>query len=133
MCSSDRLSIMKEHKSVQDAVKGLTTNDFALFARSVNKSHDNMRDLYAISCPEIDWLVKRVLEFDSAASGRNPTAASRITGKGFARCTYTIIKNSDVPVYAQKIAEYERIFGFHPSFYTVKPVGGAHIMEEYKK
>ena len=44
---------------------------------------------------EIDWLVKRVLEFDSMAI-RKADSCARITGKGFGRCTYTIIKNEDV-------------------------------------
>lgn len=125
------IAIMKEHKSVQDAAEGLKNSNFAMFARAINRSHESMRDLYNISCPEIDWLVKRVLEFDATASGRNPSAASRITGKGFARCTYTIIKKEEVPLYVQKLAEYERIFGFHPSYYIVKPTGGAHVLEEY--
>ena len=54
--------LIKEHKRVLDAVNAIQTNNFSKFARVVNDSHDDMRDLYDISCPEIDWLVKRVLE-----------------------------------------------------------------------
>ena len=61
------LCIMKEHKNVMDAAEGLRTGNFQLFARAVNKSHEAMRDMFNISCPEIDWLVKRVLEFDSTS------------------------------------------------------------------
>lgn len=86
-----------------------------------------MRDLYNISCPEIDWLVKRVLEFEITTS-RKPTACSRITGKGFGRCLYTVLKTSDVEEFKKKIAEYERIFGFHPVCYEVKPAGGASVL-----
>ena len=92
-----------------------------------------MRDMFNISCPEIDWLVKRVLEFDSASSARNPSACSRITGKGFGRCSYSIIKKTDVENYAQRLAEYERIFGFRASYYEVKPADGAHVVESYRK
>jgi galactokinase len=121
------ICIMKEHKNVMDAADSLKNGNFNGFARAVNKSHEFMRDLYTISCPEIDWLVKRVLEFDMTSS-RNPTACSRITGKGFGRCSYTMIKNTDVDEYFKKITEYERIFGFHPACYIVKPSGGAKIV-----
>lgn len=125
------ICIMKEHKCVQEAVEGLKTGNFTQFARMVNRSHEGMRDLFQISCPEIDWLVKRVLEFDPAASVRSPTACSRITGKGFGRCTYTFLKTEDMGNYIQKLAEYERIFGFHPSYYEVKPARGAHVLENW--
>lgn len=121
------LCVMKEHNAIMDAAEGLRTGDFSLFARAVNKSHESMRDLFNISCPEIDWLVKRVLEFE-VTSSRKPTACSRITGKGFGRCLYTILKTSDVEEFRKKTAEYERIFGFHPVCYEVKPAGGAAVL-----
>ena len=118
---------MKEHDCIMEAAEGLRGGDFFSFARAVNKSHESMRDLYNISCPEIDWLVKRVLEFEITTS-RKPTACSRITGKGFGRCLYTVLKTSDVEEFKKKIAEYERIFGFHPVCYEVKPAGGASVL-----
>lgn len=126
------LCIMKEHQFVLDGVDGLRTENFSQFARAVNKSHEIMRDLYLISCPEIDWLIKRVQEFDSVAA-RNPSSCARITGKGFGRCTYTMIKSEDVDSYIQKLVDYERIFGFHPASYVVKPVSGACVAHPYKK
>lgn len=123
------ICIMKEHDCIMDAVRALESGCFPQFARMVNKSHEDMRDLFEISCPEIDWLAKRVLEFDPAATVRNPSACARITGKGFGRCIYTFIKTADIDNYVQKLAEYERIFGFNPSYYVVKPEKGAHVVE----
>lgn len=121
--------IMLEHQYVLDAADGLRHGDFARFCKAVSRSHDAMRDLYLLSCPEIDWLVKRVQNFDMT-SVRNPNGCSRITGKGFGRCTYTILKTADVEPYKQKLVEYERIFGFHPSCYSVKPARGVHLVRE---
>ena len=120
--------LIKEHKRVLDAVNAIQTNNFSKFARVVNDSHDDMRDLYDISCPEIDWLVKRVLELDSSAKQGILTSCSRITGKGFGRCTYTILKSCDINKYTQKLGEYERIFGFKPTYYEVKPSEGAKVL-----
>ena len=120
--------IMLEHKYVISVVEALQKQDFASFCKTVSRSQDIMRDLYLISCPEIDWLVKRVQDFDMT-SVRNPNGCSRITGKGFGRCTYTILQTKDAELYNQKLVEYERIFGFHPSCYDVRPAGGVHLCD----
>ncbi|MBQ4330312.1 MAG: galactokinase [Spirochaetaceae bacterium] len=120
--------IMLEHKYVISVVEALQKQDFASFCKTVSRSQDIMRDLYLISCPEIDWLVKRVQDFDMT-SVRNPNGCSRITGKGFGRCTYTILQTKDAELYKQKLVEYERIFGFHPSCYDVRPAGGVHLCD----
>lgn len=120
--------IMLEHKYILSAVDALQKQNFAQFCKTVSRSQDIMRDLYLISCPEIDWLVKRVQDFDTTTV-RNPNGCSRITGKGFGRCTYTILQKKDVDLYKQKLAEYERIFGFHPACYEVEPVGGVHLCD----
>jgi len=120
--------IMLEHKYVISAVDALQKQDFASFCKTVSRSQDIMRDLYLISCPEIDWLVKRVQDFDMT-SVRNPNGCSRITGKGFGRCTYTILQTKDAELYKQKLVEYERIFGFDPSCYDVRPAGGVHLCD----
>lgn len=120
--------IMLEHKYVLSAVESLQKRDFAQFCRTVSRSQDIMRDLYLISCPEIDWLVRRVQDFDTTTV-RNPNGCSRITGKGFGRCTYTILQSKDAGLYRQKLVEYERIFGFHPSCYEVRPSSGVQLCD----
>jgi galactokinase len=121
---------IREHRFTLDAVDSLQQGDFAKFARTVNHSHDLQRDMFTLSCPEIDWLVKRVQETQNPADrnlprfSREPSACSRITGKGFGRCTYTVIEKKDTAAYREKLAEYERIFGYHPLCYTVEPSGG---------
>jgi galactokinase len=124
------MCIMREHEDVLDACAALEKESFGAFARAVNHSHESMRDLYDISCPEIDWILKRLSEinpnFDDV---RNPTSCGRITGKGFGRCVYTILDTADVPAFQEKLAEYERIFGFHSASYIVKPAGGVRIVK----
>ncbi|MBO4404138.1 MAG: galactokinase [Treponema sp.] len=120
---------MNEHKYILDALSALEKKDFSLFARAVKKSHANMRDLYDISCPEIDWILKRVDMLDESPDDlRNPVNCGRITGKGFGRCTYSILRTGDVQKYKEKLADYERIFGFKPFCYEVKPARGVRIL-----
>jgi galactokinase len=124
------LCIMREHSDLLDACDALQKNDFSKFARAVNHSHESMRDLYEISCPEIDWILKRVSEMEpNLEELRNPVSCGRITGKGFGRCFYVIIRNTDIEKFNKKLEEYERIFGFHPSSYEVVPSDGTHIVD----
>ena len=124
------LCIMREHNDVIDARTALVKNDFGKFARAVNHSHESMRDLFELSCPEIDWILKRVGELEpNLEQLRNPVTCGRITGKGFGRCLYTFIRKEDEEAFQTKLSEYERIFGFHPSSYRVLPADGAHIVK----
>jgi len=124
------LCLIQEHQNVLQAVEGLQSAQFGIFARAVNRSHEIMRDLYDISCPEIDWILKRVNELEpNLEDAHNPVTCGRITGKGFGRCLYTIIRKTDVPEFQAKLKEYERIFGFHPSSYEVKPAAGVHLVD----
>ena len=121
--------VMNEHKNILKCEAALRKEDFASFARAVNHSHEDMRVLYDISCPEIDWLLKRVQELDESPDDlRNPVNCGRITGKGFGRCTYTILRKCDLEAYKEKLAEYERIFRFKPEFYVVKPAKGVRLI-----
>ena len=120
--------IMKEHKCVLDCIVGLQKNDLACFARSVNRSHDNMRD-YEISCPEIDWIIKRIRNLDEKPDDlRTPVNCGRITGKGFGRGIYSVLRDEDVAKYKEKLEEYERIFGFEARCYEVEPAKGVHLL-----
>lgn len=120
------LCIIKEQQLLLDALEGLKNNRFSQFARAVYRSHDLMRDLFTVSCPEVDWLVKRVQEMDTLANCAL-TSCARITGKGFA--TYTMLKKEDECQYHKKLAEYERIFGFHPQCFKVSTDNGISFMD----
>lgn len=123
------ICIMNEHRYVLDAQSALEKADFSGFARSVNKSHEGMKTLYDISCPEIDWLLKRVQTLASPAGDpRNPANCGRITGKGFGRCTYSVLRNEDVDKYKEVLADYERIFGFQAECRIVKTSRGVRLL-----
>lgn len=124
------LCIIREHKDVLDAYNAITKSDFARFARAVNDSHASMRELYDISCPEIDWIVKRVASLEpNLEQLRNYVTCSRIAGKGFGRCVYAFIRSCDVKKFRAHLADYERLFGFHPDCYEVHTADGATVIE----
>jgi galactokinase len=115
--------IVEEIHRVKDACDALQRSDLASFAKIIFHSHESIRDLYEISCPEVDWLVKRAQELEGAAG-------SRMTGHGFGGCTYTIIRRELVEEYKKRLEEYERIFGFRPVIYEVKIASGVRMIHE---
>jgi len=117
------IHIVEEIRRVSDACDALQRSDIASLAKIIYHSHESLRDLYEISCPEIDWLVKRAQEIEGAAG-------SRMTGHGFGGCTYTIIRRELVEEYKRRLEEYERIFGFRPVIYEVKLATGARMITE---
>ena len=119
------MHIVEEIRRVNDAQDALERSDLASLAKIIYNSHESLRDLYEISCPEVDWLVKRAQEIEGAAG-------SRMTGLGFGGCTYTIIRRELVEEYKRRLEEYERIFGFRPVIYEVKLATKARVIKELK-
>ena len=125
------MAIINEHHDLLEARDGIEKGDFFKFARAINHSHQTMQEMCNISCPEIDWILKRVKELEPNLDFvRNPVTCGRITGKGFGRCLYAIMRDSDVEVFKEKISEFEKIFGFHPSVYEVTPSDGVSIVKD---
>lgn len=121
------LYIIYEHGLILDALDGIKKGKFTKFARAVNNSHKLLQDNYKLSCPEIDWIIKRVGELEPAlADIREPVTCGRITGKGFGRCLYAIIREKDEEIYRSKLSEYSRIFGFEAETFEVRSAKGAH-------
>jgi galactokinase len=115
------LHIVQELRRVTDAADAFKEQDFPALSRILLHSHESLRDLYEVSCPEIDWLVKRAQEIDGVVG-------SRMTGQGFGGCTYTIIRADAIKEYKRRLEDYERIFGFHPLVYDIRPSTGARIV-----
>jgi galactokinase len=115
------LHIVEENQRIRDAADALKKGDLEELSRIIYRSHESLRDLYEVSCPEIDWLVKRAQEIEGVA-------ASRMTGQGFGGCTYTILKESALEEYRKRLEDYERIFGFHPLVYDIRPAAGVRVL-----
>jgi|GEM_PF-101627 len=114
------MHIVQEIRRINDAGDCLVCSDLSGFSRMIFNSHESLRDLYEVSCPEIDWIVKRAQETEGVFG-------ARMTGQGFGGSTYAIVKKEAVSEYRSRIDDYERIFGFRPMIYEVKLSTGARI------
>jgi galactokinase len=114
------MHVMREIRRVYDAEDALKRKDMGALSRIIFHSHESLRDLYEVSCPEVDWLEKRAQEIEGMIG-------SRMTGQGFGGCTYTIIPANLAEEYTKRLEDYERIFGFHPVIYEVRIATGSRM------
>jgi Galactokinase len=115
------LHVVEEIARVGEAEDALIKGDAQAFGRTVNKSHASLRNLYEVSCPEIDWLAKRAVEIEGVI-------CSRLTGKGFGGCTVTVMSEAALPEYRKRLEDYERIFGFRPTIHETRLAGGLRVL-----
>jgi galactokinase len=111
---------LEEILRVREARDAALHADLPSLEKILNRSQAGLRNYYEISCPEVDWLVKRSLEIEGVH-------ASRLTGKGFGGCIITLLEEGAVHEYRQRLEEYERIFGFKPVVWDVEPGSGMII------
>jgi len=113
--------VVEENQRVLKAEGVVEHGDLIMLGKLMNRSHESLRDFYEVSCPELDWLVKRAWETDGVYG-------SRMTGAGFGGCTVTLIEGKAIPVFESRIQQYERIFGFTPEIYISKPADGVKVV-----
>jgi galactokinase len=112
------MHVVEENQRVKESVQLLPDGDLEGFGRLMYRSHESLRDAYEVSCPELDWLVKRSGEIDGVYG-------SRLTGPGFGGCTITLIRESSLNDYIDRLSEYERIFGFAAEAFQFRASDGA--------
>ena len=101
-----------------EACKKLRAGDLISFGRLMNASHDSLRDLYAVSCRELDTLV-------DAARSCEGVLGARMTGAGFGGCAVAIVNKNAVDAVMDKVGRvYEQAIGYPCAFYVASIGGG---------
>jgi len=120
------MHIVEENQRVRETAASLQDGDCQMFGKLLSKSHESLRDLFEVSCPEIDWLVKRAREIEGVYG-------SRILGTGFGGGTLTLLEKSVLQEYKEKLEEYERIFRFQTDYFPCYPVAGCRVTYRQEK
>lgn len=117
------LHVVDETLRVQDCMEAIRSQDFSILGRIMNRSHESLKDLYEVSCPEVDWLVRRLQETEGVLG-------ARMTGDGNGGCVVVLARNGALVNFKHNLEEYERIFGFKAEVIPVAPSGNASIHRE---
>lgn len=112
-----------ENQRTIKAVEALKNNDIALFGQLMNESHRSLRDDYEVTGIELDTLVE-------SAWNTEGVIGSRMTGAGFGGCTVSIVEESAVDHFIEKVGrEYREAIGYDADFYVVDVGEGARVLD----
>jgi galactokinase len=113
------LHIVSENARVQDAGDALRAGDIDRFGKRMAESHRSLRDLYEVSCMELDLMV-------DLAYQQKGVYGARMTGGGFGGATINLVDARYAGEFKEKIAKaYQHETGLLPQIYICKPAEGA--------
>jgi galactokinase len=113
--------VVKEIARTEQAPKMLAANDAAGFGGLMDACHASLRDLYEVSCPQLDTMV-------ALARSLPGCYGARLTGAGFGGCTVNLVAASAAETFAQQLsAGYEKATGLHPEVFICHAADGANV------
>lgn len=113
--------VVNDIARVHETVDYLKRNDFISVGQILTKSHASLRDLFEISCVELDLAV------DTALS--NKSLGGRMIGGGFGGSAIALFSVADIEPAKIAIATAFKAAGFlEPRFFTSLPSSGAAVI-----
>lgn len=114
--------VIQENQRVLDAVESLRQGNLMRLGGLMRESHRSLRDLYEVSCRELDIMVE-------AAEGLPGYCGGRMTGGGFGGCTVNLVRAGNAEEFAAQIStRYEEATGIKPSVYVCSAENGAQAL-----
>ena len=111
--------VVRECHRVIEAVAALKQGDLTGFGKLLYASHASLRDLYEVSCPELDLLV-------NAAQQVAGVLGARMMGGGFGGCAIVLVESSQVETLKHDVTRiYQRKLGTLPPIDEVELANGS--------
>jgi galactokinase len=96
------LYVVEENARLLAACEDLRKGDIAAFGRKMFATHEGLSQLYEVSCPELDFLVKQVKDHPAVLG-------ARMMGGGFGGCTINLVKEEAIEeLVAQTVTVYSK-------------------------
>ncbi|MBO4573191.1 MAG: galactokinase [Clostridia bacterium] len=103
--------VVYECDRVNRSVVALEKGDMAEFGKLLNASHASLRDLYLVSCTEMDTLV-------DLCTAQKSCLGARMIGAGFGGCAIALVKSDSVDAFKETVGKaYKEKIGYAASFY----------------
>ncbi len=110
---------IEEQKRVEDFCAALASGDLAAAGRLMSESHFGLRDLYEVSCPELDDLTAKARDCEGVYG-------SRLTGAGFGGCAVAMADAKSASSVIQRLKEtFYRRRGIEPLIFETPAMNGA--------
>ena len=113
--------IVEEIARTEQAVELLEKNDAVGFGALMNVCHTSLRDLYEVSCPELNTMA-------ALAQSLPGCYGARLTGAGFGGCTVNLVAGEAVETFSRDLsAGYTQETGLKPEIYVCRAADGAGV------
>lgn len=114
--------VIEENQRVLNACRNLEDGDLASFGQLMYESHKGLRDLFEVSCRELNLLVNEAEKLEGVLG-------ARMMGGGFGGCTINLVRLDQTDeVKDVLVTQYESTFGFKPDIYTAKIGTGTKVV-----
>jgi galactokinase len=115
------LHVVTENERVQEGARKLRASDLQGFGEVMRESHRSLRDLYKVSCRELDVMAE-------SAEGLPGYYGGRMTGGGFGGCTLNLVEAKHAEKFGGLLSErYREATGIRPEVYICAAADGAGV------
>ena len=113
--------VVEEIERTFEAIPLLESGDLPAFGKLLNQGHISLRDLYEVSIPELDIMVRLAQNIPGCLG-------ARLTGAGFGGCTINIVEEKHASDFVSILAEsYHTATGITPEIYLCHAATGASL------
>lgn len=110
--------VIEENERVRMAVEAIRDNDIKGLGALLNQSHEGLRDLYEVSCDELNYVANQ-LSKDARVAG------ARMMGGGFGGCVIALVeKDAVAEIVDLWQVDYKEKFSRAASWFQVSPAAG---------
>jgi galactokinase len=113
--------IIEENMRVLKSAEALRSGDLPSFGYFMTRSHAGLRDLYQVSCSELDLIVE-------TANATKGVLGARMTGAGFGGCAVALLEKSVLEELSAKLRHaFSRNGWLSPDIYVTSAAPGLQI------
>jgi galactokinase len=111
--------VVTENARVLDGAGALRAGDVRRFGKLMAESHRSLRQLYEVSCAELDLMVE-------LANQQEGLYGARMTGAGFGGSTINLVEARFADAFTENVAgSYQKETGIVPQIHVCVPADGA--------
>jgi galactokinase len=113
--------VVPENRRPVELAEAFERGDLALAGRLMNDSHASLRDLYEVSCEELDVMTE-------VARSQPSCFGARMTGAGFGGCAVALVAREHSNAFVARVGdEYRDATGLAPQLYVTAAADGASV------
>jgi len=113
--------VIEENERVKKAVNALKNKQLTTLGKHIYETHEGLKNLYEVSCPELDFLVEFSKDYKEVLG-------ARMMGGGFGGCTINIIHEHKIEQFIEDISKaYFNNFNIKLTAFEVMPSKGTSI------